>query len=173
MPGKKAVLGTMRMQGNSNSTRNIWKERQQFIYDLQSDKRCELSYERQVNSSCWWEREDKENWSERRKRTCVGSPGSARGKESACHCRRHKRCRFNHWVGKIPWRREWQLTPVFLSGEYHGWGVWQAIVHRVAKSQTWMKQLSTHECMCEQEICLRWQSRRKCAHLLKEHQNCN
>ena len=23
-------------------------------------------------------------------------------------------------VGKIPWRREWQLTPVFLPGEFHG-----------------------------------------------------
>ena len=24
------------------------------------------------------------------------------------------------WVGKIPWRREWQPTPVFLPGESHG-----------------------------------------------------
>ena len=24
------------------------------------------------------------------------------------------------WVGKIPWRREWQPTPVFLLGESHG-----------------------------------------------------
>ena len=23
--------------------------------------------------------------------------------------------RFNPWVGKIPWRREWQPTPVFLA----------------------------------------------------------
>ena len=28
--------------------------------------------------------------------------------------------RFNPWVGKIPWRRAWQLTPVFLPGESHG-----------------------------------------------------
>ena len=27
---------------------------------------------------------------------------------------------FDPWVGKIPWRREWQLTPVFLPGESHG-----------------------------------------------------
>jgi len=27
---------------------------------------------------------------------------------------------FNHWVGKIPWRREWQATPVFLPREFHG-----------------------------------------------------
>ena len=25
------------------------------------------------------------------------------------------------WVGKIPWRRKWQPTPVFLTGESHGW----------------------------------------------------
>ena len=27
---------------------------------------------------------------------------------------------FNPWVGKIPWRRTWQPTPVFLLGESHG-----------------------------------------------------
>ena len=28
---------------------------------------------------------------------------------------------FSLWVGKIPWRRAWQPTPVFLPGESHGW----------------------------------------------------
>ena len=28
--------------------------------------------------------------------------------------------RFDPWVGKIPWRRERQPTPVFLTGEFHG-----------------------------------------------------
>ena len=28
--------------------------------------------------------------------------------------------RFDPWVGKIPWRRSWQATPVFLPGESHG-----------------------------------------------------
>jgi len=27
---------------------------------------------------------------------------------------------FNSWVEKIPWRRKWQPTPVFLPGESHG-----------------------------------------------------
>ena len=27
---------------------------------------------------------------------------------------------FNPWVRKIPWRREWQATPVFLPGKFHG-----------------------------------------------------
>ena len=30
------------------------------------------------------------------------------------------RPRFDPWVGKIPWRRAWQPTPVFLLGESHG-----------------------------------------------------
>ena len=39
------------------------------------------------------------------------------GKEPACQC---KRGRFHPWVWKIPWRREWQPTPIFLPGESHG-----------------------------------------------------
>ena len=27
---------------------------------------------------------------------------------------------FNPWVGKIPWRRKWQSTPVLLPGKSHG-----------------------------------------------------
>jgi len=36
---------------------------------------------------------------------------------------RNLQCRrpgFHPWVGKIPWRREWLLTPVFLPGKSHG-----------------------------------------------------
>ena len=40
-------------------------------------------------------------------------------KESTCQCRSCKRCRFDPWVGKIPWRRKWQPTPVFLPGKSH------------------------------------------------------
>jgi len=42
------------------------------------------------------------------------------GKESACHCKRHRRWGFDPWVEKIPWGRKWQPTPVFLSRESHG-----------------------------------------------------
>ena len=31
-----------------------------------------------------------------------------------------RRLRFDPWVGKIPWRRKWQPTPVFLLGKFHG-----------------------------------------------------
>ena len=45
---------------------------------------------------------------------------SANGKKHTCQCRRHKRLGFGPWVGKIPWRRAWYPTPVFLPGESHG-----------------------------------------------------
>ena len=35
-------------------------------------------------------------------------------------CLQWRRLRFNTWVRKIPWRKEWQPTPVFLSRESHG-----------------------------------------------------
>ena len=47
----------------------------------------------------------------------LGFPGGSVGKESTCQCRSH---RFNPWVGKIPWRRKWQPTPVFLPGKSLG-----------------------------------------------------
>ena len=47
-------------------------------------------------------------------------PQGTSGKEPACQWRRCKRCEFNPWVRKIPWRRAWQPTPVFLPKESHG-----------------------------------------------------
>ena len=43
-----------------------------------------------------------------------GASGGSDSKESACECRRP---RFDPWAGKIPWRRKWQPTPVFLPWE--------------------------------------------------------
>ena len=41
----------------------------------------------------------------------MGLPWWLSGKEFACQCRR---CGFDPWVGKIPWRRKWQPPPVFF-----------------------------------------------------------
>ena len=45
----------------------------------------------------------------------MGFPVCHTGKETACQCRRHKRPRFNPWVGKIPWRRTWHHIWLFFS----------------------------------------------------------
>ena len=44
--------------------------------------------------------------------------GYPRGSDGIClQCGRPA---FDPWVRKIPWRREWQPTPIFLPGELHG-----------------------------------------------------
>jgi len=55
-----------------------------------------------------------------RSRPGQGFPGVVSGKELACQCLRLKKSRFDSWVGKIPWRRAWQPTPVFLPGKFQG-----------------------------------------------------
>ena len=47
---------------------------------------------------------------------CCRLPRRHYSKEPTCQCRR---LGFNPWVGKIPWRRKWQPTPVFLPGKSH------------------------------------------------------
>ena len=47
----------------------------------------------------------------------VGLPWWLSGNEPTCQCRRRG---FYFWVRKIPWRRKWQPTPVFLSGKSYG-----------------------------------------------------
>jgi len=50
----------------------------------------------------------------------AGLPRWCSGKESPCYCRRSKRHGFDSWVTKIPWRRQWKPTPVFLPGKSQG-----------------------------------------------------
>ena len=49
-----------------------------------------------------------------------GFPGGTSGKEPTCQRRRLKSRGFDPRVGKIPWSRKWQPTPVFLPGKSHG-----------------------------------------------------
>ena len=45
----------------------------------------------------------------------MATHSSILGKEPTCQCRRLKRHGFNPWVRKIPWRRAWQPTLVYLA----------------------------------------------------------
>ena len=74
-----------------------------------------------------------------------GFLGSSEGKESGC----------NAWdpglipgSGRTPWRRAWQPLQYSCLENPMDRGAWRATVHRVTKSQTWLKQLSMqHACM--------------------------
>ena len=56
-----------------------------------------------------------------------------------------RRVEFNPWDMKIPWRKKWQPTPVFLPGKFHG-------QRRLASCSPWNRKesdttdrLSTHK----------------------------
>ena len=85
--------------------RYCWKTVLKTAKDTQHKQETRVVYEQYA---FWW------NF----KRPCTGG---ARGKEPTCQWRRRKKCGFNLWVGKIPWRRKWQPIPVFLPGKFHGW----------------------------------------------------
>ena len=73
-----------------------------------------------------------------------GLPGGASGKEPICQCRWRKRCGFDPWVKKIPWRRAWQPTAVFLPGEFP-WTEEPGRLRSIGlQSRTGLKWLSTH-----------------------------
>ena len=69
----------------------------------------------------------------------------------ACQCRRR---RFDPWARKIPWRREWQPTPISLSGKSHG----QRNLARYSPRSC--KQLDTTECWY-------WKEKKKSLYTIK------
>ena len=97
----------------------------------------------------------------------LGFPGGASGDESGCPGRRHRRCGLDPWVGKIPWRRAWQPTPVFLPGASYGRRSLTSSLHRVAElsttEATWHtgKPIFSSACLClfprlSQVTCSNW-----------------
>ena len=68
-----------------------------------------------------------------------------------------RRCGFDPWVRKIPWRRAWQPTPVFLPGKSHGqrslegyspWGPKELDRTEQLNSKTCMMQSSNNQSRC-------------------------
>jgi len=62
-------------------------------------------------------------------------------------CLQCQRPMFNLWVGKMPWKREWLPTPVFLTGEFHGqrslmgyspWGHKESVTVNPKRNQSWI-----------------------------------
>ena len=83
--------------------------------------------------------------------TMPSIPGGASGKKHARQCRTHKRCDLDPWVGKIPWRKVWQPTPIFWSGG----SPWTEESGRLQYmgSRTWLKQPSTQNLPSNLKTC--------------------
>ena len=60
------------------------------------------------------------------------------GEESTCQCRRRRRSGFDAWDRKIPWGRKYQTTPCSCLENPMDRETRWPIVHRVAKSWTWL-----------------------------------
>ena len=82
-----------------------------------------------------------------------GLPRWSSGKESACQCRRWKRCGFDPWFRKIPWSRKCQPTPVFLPGKFHGqrsltgysaWGCKESDTTKHTQYTQWLIDVELH-----------------------------
>ena len=90
----------------------------------------------------------------------MGLPDGASSKEPTCQRRRPKRHGFDPWVGRSPWRRAWQPTPVLLPAESHGqrslagyspWGQKRFPVHRTrvwASEPPWQCETPTGPAAC-------------------------
>ena len=76
-------------------------------------------------------------------------PGGSDGKASCLQCGRPG---FDPWVGKIPWRRKWQPTPVLLPGKSHGQRSLVGYSPRVHKEADTTERLHFHflslNCFC-------------------------
>ena len=88
----------------------------------------------------------KKTWRDRfgKKYQELGLPWWLSSKEYAYQYRRHG---FSPWVRKIPWKRKWQPTPVFLPGESHG-------QRNMAGYSPWdHKESDTTERLNQQQLC--------------------
>ena len=61
-----------------------------------------------------------------------------------CRCTSHKRCRFDPWVEKIPWRKKWWPTPVFLPRKFRRQRSLTACSPQGHKESDMTERLSTH-----------------------------
>ena len=79
------------------------------------------------------------------------------GKRICLQCTTPRRCGFEPWVGKIPWRRAWQPNPVFFPGKSNGQ---KSLMGYTPQVQTQLKQLSMHTCYFKQfKLRLLWKAR--------------
>ena len=108
---------------------NLYRE-----YIMQNVK-CQAGWITNWNQDCWGKYQQPQicRWYHSNGRDWRRTPPWLRWWRDFLQCGRPG---FDPWVRKIPWRREMATHSIFLLGKYHGQGAWQATVHRVAESQT-------------------------------------
>ena len=87
-------------------------------------------------------------------------PGGSAVKNLTANACQDRRWEFEPWVRKIPWRRAWQPTPVFLCGESHGqrnmegYNPWGCIE---SEKPQWLQMVLQSNCtiLCFYQQCMR------------------
>ena len=74
----------------------------------------------------------------------LGLPQWLSGKKSPYNAGDAGDTSFNPWIGKTPWKRPWQLTPVFSPGGSHGQRSLAGYSPSGCKEWTQLKRLSLH-----------------------------
>ena len=90
-----------------------------------------------------------------------GLPRWPSGEETACQYRRH---RFNPWIRKIPWRRKWRPTAVFLPGKSQGQRSLEGYSPRGRKESDTTEHTRRHRVTCWMQRSHRW-PRADCSYL--------
>ena len=94
-------------------------------HEHMTDTKLNLKIKKMNSASTWYKNEQANKWVffefsfHLLLSSFGGFPGSSVVK-STCQSRKNKKCEFDPWVRKIPWRRKWQLTLVFLPGKFYG-----------------------------------------------------
>ena len=99
-------------------------------------KRSESNTHHRPNVSSLQGLRERKSWESTPFMESSGFPGGASGKESTCQCRKRKRCGFNPWVGKIPWRRKSNPLQDSCLENPMVRGAWWATDHGVVKNDT-------------------------------------
>ena len=101
---------------------------------------------------------------------CLGFPSGSVVKKICLQCKRHRRHGHDPWVGKIPWKRAWQPTPVFLPRESHGQ---RSLVHYSPRFCRQLDKTEATELVLYIYLSVQFSSVTQSCPTLCDHMNCS